>query len=251
MRIAALSLGLLGLWLAAAAPAVAQSAEALASRIQELEREVRELRARLDRLEGRAPPPVAAAPPTPARPEAPARPAAAADPAAERGYILGTLPGEALRQDAPPPQPAPADPDSATRLARAIEGRDPVRRYDAAMDFLRRNDWAAAEQALEAYLRDFPEHERSPAAGYWLGETHFVRQDYAEAAAAFARTYRTYGPTAPRAADTLLKLGMSLARLGDRDRACQTFDELGRRHDDAPAPVRQTLVRERAAYGCG
>ena len=67
----------------------------------------------------------------------------------------------------------------------------------------------------------------------------------------FARNYRTYGQDAPRAPDNLLKLGMALAAMGDRDKACQTFAELGKRHPNASAPIRQALSREKTAAGCG
>ena len=43
---------------------------------------------------------------------------------------------------------------------------------------------------------------------------------------------------------------MALAAMGDRDRACQTFAELAKRHPNAPAPIRQALSREKAAAGC-
>ena len=58
------------------------------------------------------------------------------------------------------------------------------------------------------------------------------------------------GQEAPRAADNLLKLGMSLAAMGERDKACQTFAELAKRHPNASAPIRQALSRERTAAGC-
>ena len=95
-----------------------------------------------------------------------------------------------------------------------------------------------------------PDDARAPTASYWLGETYFFRKDYPTAASVFARNYRTYGEVAPRAPDNLLKLGMSLAAMGDRDKACQTFAELAKRHPNAPAPIRQALSREKSAAGC-
>jgi TolA-binding protein len=43
---------------------------------------------------------------------------------------------------------------------------------------------------------------------------------------------------------------MSLSAMGDKGKACQTFGELAKRHPTAPAPVRQTLARERSAAAC-
>ena len=38
--------------------------------------------------------------------------------------------------------------------------------------------------------------------------------------------------------------------MGQRDKACQTFAELTKRHPNAPAPIRQALSREKSASGC-
>jgi tol-pal system protein YbgF len=122
--------------------------------------------------------------------------------------------------------------------------------YDAAMGLLQSANWDAAQQAFESFLSSYPKDALAPNAAYWLGETYYVRKDYPNAAATFARNYRTYGPDAPKAADELLKLGMSLAALGDKQKACETYAELQKRHPDAGIAVRQALVRERAAAGC-
>ena len=58
------------------------------------------------------------------------------------------------------------------------------------------------------------------------------RKDYADRGPAFARNYRTYGQDARHGAGQLLKLGMSLAAMGERDKACQTFAELAKRHPE-------------------
>lgn len=178
------------------------------------------------------------------------------DEAARRGYVLGTIPADVLRGAQGGEQPAagggvpPTGAGGPDPRLEAALGGTADQRYRAALDLLEAGEFALAEQALSRFLDDFPDDPRAPTAAFWLGETHFFRQDFASAATVYARNYRKYGPDAPRAAETLLKLGMSLAALGDRERACQTFAELERRHPDAPAPVRQMLVRERTAAGC-
>ncbi len=244
----------------------------LTGRIEEVEHAQRQMAARLDRLtaqpgEAAAPAPTTTAPtpltpaPTPvprqqATVSAPARPATPApsvepDMAARKGYVLGTIPEEALRgQPAPtqPDPPAPA-PSGATQQAR-LQPQGADAGYQAGLDLLQTGKWADAEQAFSGFVQSYPDDPRAPTASYWLGETHMLRKDYQGAAAVFARNYRTYGESAPRAADNLLKLGMALAAMGDRDRACQSFAELAKRHPNASAPIRQALSRERAAAGC-
>lgn len=237
--------------LAVATPAGAQNAPAasaaLLARIQQLEEDMRRLTGRLEelefaqrRLESRqdeaaaaSPPPVATAPPEVA-PSAEAPPPTAAvepDAAARRGYVLGTVPEGTLRD-------RPATPPAA-------DG------YEAGLDYLQAARWAEAEQAFAAFVQENADDPRAAVASYWLGETHLLRKDYQTAAAVFARNYRSYGDAAPRAPDNLLKLGVALAAMGERDKACQSFAELTRRHPNAAAPIRQELSRRSAAAGCG
>jgi tol-pal system protein YbgF len=239
----------------------------LTGRIEEVEYDQRQLAARMDRfvadLDARLPTTAGdsgfAAPPAgppeqqaavPSALETPEPPVSGIEPdaAARQGYVLGTIPEDALRgQPAPrvPELPAPT-PGAQARLQ--PQGADAG--YQDALDLLQAGKWADAEQAFASFVQEHPDDPRAPNASYWLGETYFFRKDYPTAAAVFARNYRTYGETGPRAPDNLLKLGMALAAMGDRDRACQTFAELAKRHANAPAPVRQALSRERSAAGC-
>ena len=235
----------------------------LTGRIEEAEFAQRQTNARLDRLtaeiDGRS---AAAAPapqpseqmtmaaPQPGRLTQPSN--VTPDEAARQGHVLGTIPEDALRgqqQARPPALPAPTagQPEQQARLV--PEGADAA--YKGGLDLLQTGNWAAAEQSFTLFVKDYPDDPRAPTASYWLGETYFFRKEFPTAAAVFARNYRTYGQEAPRAADNLLKLGMSLAAMGERDKACQTFSELAKRHPNASAPIRQALSRERTAAGCG
>jgi tol-pal system protein YbgF len=235
----------------------------LTGRIEEVEYAQRQTAARIDKLvadldarlpgvaaaRDAAPPPAQAAAPAQA-PTTPTRQAPpsiiAPDDAARQGYVLGTIPQGALQgQTASPPATAPA-PTTQARLA--PQGADGV--YRQALDQLQAGSWAAAEQSFENFVSSYPEDPRASTASYWIGETYLFRKDYPTAASVFARNYREYGEEAPRAADNLLKLGMSLAAMGDRDRACQTFAELAKRHPNASAPIRQALNREKTAADC-
>jgi tol-pal system protein YbgF len=235
----------------------------LTGRIEEVEYAQRQTAARIDklvanldaRLPGVAALGAAAPPPAQTQEAAPASAPAprtvppsiiAPDDAARQGYVLGTIPQGALPgQTAPGSAPAPA-PTTQARLA--PQGADGV--YRQALDQLQAGSWAAAEQSFDSFVKTYPDDPRASTASYWVGETYLFRKDYPTAASVFARNYRTYGEEAPRAADNLLKLGMSLAAMGDRDRACQTFGELAKRHPNASAPIRQALNRERTAAGC-
>lgn len=156
---------------------------------------------------------------------------------------LGMIPQSAI-QGLPRPEPGSVpEPPRTTDLP-------PQQQYDAAMQLLRAGDYAGAERGLQLFLELNPDHALAPNAAYWLAETHYVRKSYAEAAAAFARNYRTYGKDDTKAPDNLLKLGMSLEGLQETDKACRTFAELAKEFPNAPAHIQQALSRERERAEC-
>ena len=65
-----------------------------------------------------------------------------------------------------------------------------------------------------------------------------------------AATYSWLKRKSEKASDTLLKLAMSLAALGEKDEACSTFGELDAKYPNAPEAVRDQAKSERARAGC-
>jgi len=110
---------------------------------------------------------------------------------------------------------------------------DPQAEYEAAYGFLLQQDYGAAQTAFANFVN---KHNGSPLAGnaqYWLGETFYLQGQYKRAAGAFLKGYRTYA-NSPKAPDSLLKLAMSLDRLGQRSSACASLTELGNKYQNAP-----------------
>ena len=213
---------------------------------ERIDRLVRDLDQRLLALEGNAGGGAgAAATPERTAPLAPATEddASGSDIAAGAEGTLGSVPQSAL-SDLPRPDPGSIAPPP------AIANLSPQQQYDTAMQLLRAGDYSGAEGGLQLFLDLNPEHALAPNAAYWLAETHYVRKSYAAAAAAFARNYRVYGKDDTKAADNLLKLGMSLGSLQESDKACRTYDELATEFPNAPVHIQQALARERERAGC-
>lgn len=126
---------------------------------------------------------------------------------------------------------------------------DPNELYSNAYEFILSGDYKTAEAGFREHVERFPGDERSADAHYWLGEAILSQQRPAEAAEVFLAASRDF-PDARKAPDMLLKLGMSLAALGQRDIACATFKEVDARYPGASDMLKGRVSQEQAIAGC-
>ena len=138
--------------------------------------------------------------------------------------------------------------DSGSQVA--VIQNDVTRAYERAYAFLQRRDLVAAESAFTEFLSRHSGDPLASNAYFWLGETHYQRGQFSDAAEAFARGYEAF-PRGDKAIDSLLKLGMSLAQLGQQQNACLTFDELAAEFPNAPLAIQRRAQQERQRLACG
>ena len=162
----------------------------------------------------------------------------------------------------PPGPPPPGPPQSAREPANVVAAgslRPPAagalpagsasEQYNVAYGLLKQADYPAAEDALKTFIARHPDDPLAGSAQYWLGETYYVRGRYPEAASAFAEGYKRY-PKGAKAADDLLKLGMSLARANQKQNAGVALAQLDR---DFPSPgnaIKDRSIAEKKRLGC-
>ena len=172
-----------------------------------------------DQLASAAPPPGAPALPG-APPQAPTTPG-----------VLGQIPaGSTL----PTPAPAP----------------DPKREFDTAMTLLSRAQYDDASQAFRKFTEEHPEDERASAALYWTGDIAYsAKKDYQTAARDFAELLKRY-PAAPRAPDSMLKLGLSLFELGQKNEGCAALAALPAKYPQASPAIATRARNERRDAMC-
>ncbi len=144
---------------------------------------------------------------------------------------------------------SPAPVATAALPAASETSNDPKQAYETAYGYLLQRDYGSAESAFNDFLKKFPNDSLSGNAQYWLGETYFVRGQYKAAAGAFLKGYQNYGQTG-KAPDSLLKLAMSLDRLGQKDAACSSYAELSTKFPSAPQSVKARAQSERQRVGC-
>ena len=121
--------------------------------------------------------------------------------------------------------------------------------YNYAMGLLTQANYPAAEQAMRGFVQRYPTDPLAGNAQYWLGETFYVRKDYQNAATAFAQGYEKY-PKGAKAADDLLKLGMSLTALNQKSDACRSYQRLDRDFPVMPQTIKDALPGEKRRAGC-
>jgi tol-pal system protein YbgF len=163
-----------------------------------------------------------------------------------KSMVLGTLTQDQLNAGQPP---AGGGQTAALAPAVTLPGNTPEEKYNYAFGLLRQASYPEAEQALRAFVQQYPNDKLAGNAQYWLGESFYVRGNYNDAALAFAEGYQKY-PTNVKAPQNLLKLAMSLTAMGRKPDACKAFDQLSRQFPTAPADVKLRAGRERQNAGC-
>ena len=157
--------------------------------------------------------------------------------------VLGTVvvPDAETSSGTPPQTAAVSPPQNATG--------SPLDQYNAAFALLRQARYDEAEQALRTFIQHNPKDALAGNAQYWLGESFFARKDYANAASAFAEGYEKY-PHSPKAPDDLLKLGITLGILGQKDNACRVYTRLDRDFPQVQPEIHDRAATEKKHLGC-
>ena len=145
--------------------------------------------------------------------------------------------------------PRPADPPP-TIVTSGLDFTDrPKEQFNAAVDAYKAGQYADAEAQLKAFLSTNSTHRLAPDAIFFLGETYLQRSRPREAAEQFLKLSTDFSRST-RAPDGLMRLGQSLAMLGNSEQACATFAEVGKRYPTASSTVKKTVEREMQKDHC-
>lgn len=176
-------------------------------------------------------------------------------PPTQSGF-LGTIPvnpnGAPSGAGAAPGSQASAPPSAAPAPAQGkpLPDGSPEDQYKYAFSLLTKSDYPGAERALQAFVAAHPSHQLAGNAQYWLGETYYVRNDFNNAARAFAIGFQKY-PKSSKGPDNLLKLGLSLSALHKNKEACQSYSMLKSEFPKAPQEVTKRAEAEQKRLRCG
>jgi tol-pal system protein YbgF len=157
-----------------------------------------------------------------------------------------SFPGDGML---PPPPPRNPNATGAQTAAVAPPSQTPKDEFDLGYGYVKHKDYALAEDTLRGFLRKYPSDRLVADAQYWLAESQYQRQLYRDAAESFLAVTTKYDSSA-KAPEALLRLGQSLAALGEKETACAAWGEIGRKYARASAAVKTSVASEQKRVRC-
>ena len=130
-----------------------------------------------------------------------------------------------------------------------LPSESPENQYEFATSFLKVGDYSTAERAFREFVQTNPEHKLAGNAQYWYAETFRIRQLYTDAASAYLEGYQKY-PKGEKAPVNLLKLGVSMVQIGEKDQGCKMINGVEKQYPDANQSVIQKAKYESQKFEC-
>ena len=121
--------------------------------------------------------------------------------------------------------------------------------YEFAMNLLKQGDYQTAEQAFVEFISIGKSENFLSNSKFWLGETYYVRENYKDAAKSYLALYQSY-PNSNKAPNALLKLGISLIKMDQKEQGCNTFIQLEQNYPTADQALLDRNLLEIENNGC-
>ena len=185
----------------------------------------------------------------------------------QKDSIQKTLPGSSLPQDLGTISYKDTDTNQTTQATQSIETTSSVvtenfqseekilpdlsteKQYEFATSFLKIGDYDTAERAFREFVKTNPEDKLAGSAQYWYAETFRIRQLFTDAASAYLEGYQKY-PKGEKAPINLLKLGVSLVQIGEKDQGCKMIIGVEKEYPKANLSVLQKAKYEQKKFEC-
>ena len=130
-----------------------------------------------------------------------------------------------------------------------LPNETPEKQYEFATSFLKVGDYNTAERAFKEFVDTNPGHKLAGNAQYWYAETFRIRQLYTDAASAYLEGYQKY-PKSDKGPINLLKLGVSLVQIGEKDQGCLMITGVQKQYPKAKQSVLQKAKYEEKKFEC-
>ena len=139
--------------------------------------------------------------------------------------------------------------EEAQRAEKILPKASAPEQYEFAISFLKIGDYETAEYALREFVTTNKQHELAGNAQYWYGETFRIRQLYQDAATAYLDGYQNY-PKSSKAPVNLLKLGVMLVQIGEKEQGCSMILGVKKQYPKANKSVLQKAQYEEKKFKC-
>ena len=130
-----------------------------------------------------------------------------------------------------------------------LPNESPEKQYEFAVSFLKVGDYNTAERAFREFIDTNNKHKLAGNAQYWYAETFRIRQLFTDAASAYLEGYQKY-PKSEKAPINLLKLGVSLVQIGEKDQGCLMITGVEKQYPKANQSVLQKAKYEEKKFDC-
>ncbi len=130
-----------------------------------------------------------------------------------------------------------------------LPDQSPEDQYEFATSFLKVGDYGTAERAFREFVLTNPKHNLAGNAQYWYAETFRIRQLYTDAASAYLEGYQKY-PKGEKAPINLLKLGVSMVQIGEKEQGCKMIEGVGKQYPEANQSILQKAKYESKKFEC-
>ena len=166
---------------------------------------------------------------------------------ANPGYKTTNLPAEQTINSVESAQTVITE--QAEKKESLLPDKPALEQYEFAVSFMKIGDYETAEFALKEFIEKNKDHDLAGSAQYWYGETFRIRQLYSDAATAYLDGYQNY-PKSKKAPDNLLKLGITMVQLGEKDQGCKMISGLKKEYPKASKSVLQKAEYEKKKFKC-
>jgi tol-pal system protein YbgF len=161
---------------------------------------------------------------------------------------IDDLNAQTAAAQAPPPPAAGKLGDIPATAAAAASG-DAAGDYSRAYNLVARGDSKGGEDAFTAFLAAYPSDAKAPDAHYWLGQSLLAQNHAPDAAAHFLNVIQKT-PKAAIAPQAMVRLGVALNRMGQKEQACGTLKAVPTQYPKASAETRAAAAANIKSIGC-
>ena len=100
-----------------------------------------------------------------------------------------------------------------------------VEQYNFSINLLTSGDYVGAEGALKEFIKISKDENLLSNSYFWLAETYYVRENFKDAAKNYLSLYQNHSGSS-KAPSGLLKLGISLVKMGQLEQGCASLAKL-------------------------